>query len=70
MGLIAVQIQRDAEKHQLDGEEGHEAVAPEGKFHETVAQETHGCVGAFPCGLSPPSVRQLRGARGIFCALG
>src|SRR4029077_18957315 len=45
MRLVAVQVQRDTEKHRLDGEERHEAVAPEGKLHETVRQETHGRVG-------------------------
>ncbi len=37
--LVAMQIERDPEKHDLDGQEGHGRVAPEGQLEQTVGKQ-------------------------------
>ena len=42
VSLITVQVQRDTEEHDLDRQEGHERVAPEGQLDQTIGEEiTH-----------------------------
>src|SRR4029077_15201262 len=39
--LVTVQVQRHPEKHGLDGEKGHQHVAPPRQVHESKRYETH-----------------------------
>ena len=41
VGLITVQVQRHPEKHRLDGDEGHQRIAPHGQLDQAIGQETH-----------------------------
>src|SRR6202023_3059980 len=41
VGLITVQVQRHPEKHCLDGDKGHQRIAPDGQLHQTIRRETH-----------------------------
>src|SRR5579871_4524116 len=41
MRLVAVQVERDTEKHRLDGEECHQRISPPRQLEETVRREPH-----------------------------
>src|SRR4029077_10471500 len=41
VGLITVQVQRHPEKHRLDGDKGHQYIAPDGQRDQTIGREIH-----------------------------
>jgi hypothetical protein len=59
--LVTVQVQRDAEEHDLDRGKGHRDVAPPGQFDETVGKESaHPVISSAISGLQNARAQQAR----------